>query len=429
MSEKLEKGVQIKTRLGVSLTIEEHLGEGGQGDVYKVDYAGEPKALKWYKKGSLPDDADGFYELIKNNQEKGSPSKEFLWPQDLTVQLNGTFGYVMDLRPVGCYEVSHFMLRKVSFPSFQIAVDTCLNIVTAFRKLHGKGYSYQDMNDGNFFINPKNGKVFICDNDNVAPTGTTTGILGKPGYMAPEVVMGEKTPNTLSDLYSLSVILFILLCSNHPLEGERSLVPCMSPALQRKLHGSEALFIMDPDNKENAPNPAVHKNVLAIWGELPEYMQQIFLKAFCDGLKNPNARPKEIDWLNALTRFRSEIVPCTCKNENFADNGDLPKSCGSCGAELKQPLKLEFINYKIPVVDGARIYQCQIMTSDMEDALNPFGKIVSKGDMLGVKNIGDKEWDATTPSGKSKAVPKGEVVPVKEGISLKMGNATVKIVT
>ena len=30
------------------------------------------------------------------------------------------------------------------------------------------GYSYQDLNDGNFFINPQSGDVLICDNDNVA---------------------------------------------------------------------------------------------------------------------------------------------------------------------------------------------------------------------------------------------------------------------
>ena len=28
--------------------------------------------------------------------------------------------------------------------------------------------SYQDLNDGNFFIDPQTGKVLICDNDNVA---------------------------------------------------------------------------------------------------------------------------------------------------------------------------------------------------------------------------------------------------------------------
>ena len=68
-----------------------------------------------------------------------------------------------------------------------------LDICCAFRALHLKGLSYQDLNDGNFFINGETGRVLICDNDNVAPDGdNTTGIRGKARYMAPEVVSGKK---------------------------------------------------------------------------------------------------------------------------------------------------------------------------------------------------------------------------------------------
>ena len=62
------------------------------------------------------------------------------------------------------------------------------------------------MNDGNFFINPNNGKVLICDNENVAPNGTDTGILGKPRYMAPEIVLGKKMPDNLTDRFSMSAV-------------------------------------------------------------------------------------------------------------------------------------------------------------------------------------------------------------------------------
>ena len=36
-------------------------------------------------------------------------------------------------------------------------------------------------------IHPETGDVLICDNDNVAPEGVTSGILGKARYMAPEL--------------------------------------------------------------------------------------------------------------------------------------------------------------------------------------------------------------------------------------------------
>ena len=40
-------------------------------------------------------------------------------------------------------------------------------------------------------------------------------------------------------------------------------------------------------------------------------------------IDKPSARPKEVDWLNVLTRFRSEIVPCRCGNEIFTQQGTM----------------------------------------------------------------------------------------------------------
>lgn len=427
MSDKLKKGDTIQTKLGITLTVVTHLGEGGQGDVYAVQYNGEQKALKWYKKTGLGENPQSFYDLVDGNREKGAPSSAFLWPMDITEWKNGTFGYIMDLRPKDYFELSEYMLRTVSFPSFKIAIDATLNIVTAFRLLHNKGFSYQDLNDGNFFINPKNGKVLICDNDNVAPAGVETGILGKPGYMAPEIVMCKGKPDKLSDRFSLSVILFILICSNHPLEGKRALEPCLTPALQEKLYGTEALFIMDETNRDNAPDPMIHKNVLAIWSYLPTYLKDIFHLAFStESLQNPNKRPKELDWIKVLVRFRSEIIACHCGNENFSDNGTLT-TCDGCKSTLTSPLKIEFTDYNIPVAKGSRIYRCQIGFCNAEEALEPIASIVAKEDKLGIKNLSDRIWNATTPSGRAKKVQKNEVVPVKENIIIQIDGEDLKI--
>ena len=211
MSEKLSSGYRINTLLGKEAVIEKWLGEGGQGDVYAVQYGGEKKALKWYKPCGMGKNPQAFYENVKDNVMRGSPSPEFLWPQDVTEWKDGVFGYIMDLRPDGYYEVSDFMLTNVRFTSYKTIIDAALHIVSAYRILHNIGYSYQDLNDGNFFINPKNGKVLICDNANVAPDGRKTGIIGKPRYMAPEIVMGlREDPYDLSDRFSMSIILFIL---------------------------------------------------------------------------------------------------------------------------------------------------------------------------------------------------------------------------
>ena len=51
MAKDLPKGTKLKSRLGVDIVVEQKLGEGGQGYVYKVIYGGMPKALKIYKPG------------------------------------------------------------------------------------------------------------------------------------------------------------------------------------------------------------------------------------------------------------------------------------------------------------------------------------------------------------------------------------------
>lgn len=424
MSEKLQPGYRVRTIKGGTVEVVKHLGEGGQGDVYYVNYNGQPKALKWYKPAGLGEKPQAFYDNIRNNIEKGSPSPEFLWPEDMTDWTDGTFGYIMGLRPDGYYEISHFMLRNQQFANFKVAIDAAMHIVSAFRILHNHGYSYQDLNDGNFFINPKNGKVLICDNDNVAPDKYVSGVLGKPRYMAPEIVMKKSMPNKLSDRYSMSVLLFIIFCLTHPLEGKHWLdATGLTPKAQEKLYGEEALFIMDPDDSSNGPDRVVHKNVLMVWSFLPSYMREIFLNAFSQrALLNPNARPLELDWLKALVRFRSEIVRCSCGNEIFTDEGK-PCSCEKCGRKANIPFRLEFRDYCIPGIPDARIYRCQLGTCNAEDALIPIGRVFAKKDnpkLLGLRNLTQKSWQATTPSGKEKRVAADEVVPLIDGITFQI---------
>lgn len=86
-----------------------------------------------------------------------------------------------------------------------------MKICEGFRMLHLKGYSYQDLNDGNFFIRPSDGDVLICDNDNVMPQGQKSGIMGKARYMAPEIVAGG-VPDKYSDRLS-RCRLFCSCCS------------------------------------------------------------------------------------------------------------------------------------------------------------------------------------------------------------------------
>ena len=199
---EFKKGTRIPTVTGNEIEIVEKLGEGGQGVVYKVKHDGKLRALKWYFPGKLQDEA-AFIKNLENNINNGAPTKAFLWPLELTEYVDGSFGYVMELRPQEYKDFSRFLLAREHIKSIDALINAALCITNAFRALHAKGYSYQDLNDGNFFINPNTGDVLICDNDNVAPYGKSLGIAGKCRYMAPEVVTHKKLPDVFTDRFSL----------------------------------------------------------------------------------------------------------------------------------------------------------------------------------------------------------------------------------
>lgn len=424
-SKQLEPGTQIATKSGTKLSIIRFLGEGGQGSVYEVDYGGMRKALKWYK--DLGRDPEAFRQNLEENVAKGSPSPAFLWPEDVTVWKDGTFGYVMALRPEGYHEMSEFLIAKVTADWKQL-IDASMNIVTAFRILHNQGYSYQDLNDGNFFINPKTGDVKIADNDNVAPTGKNMGILGKPRYIAPEVVVGKNLPNTASDRYSLAMVLFMLLLRGHPLEGKKGTPILMTDKEARRIYGEKPIFIFDPTDDSNRPDPEVGKSVIAVWKCLPQYMKDVFIRAFSKDSLERGHRVVELEWLRALTRFRSDIVRCSCGNDVFTENArDI--CCDICGKKMTFKDKVHLPEYSIPAVPDSRIYRVQIGTVNPEDALKPVGIILQSTDpnIVLIRNSSDVTWNCITSTGASRTLKKAEYAPVKAGIKMSMYGAKIEL--
>lgn len=229
----LKVNQSIRLSNGSTAVVQKELGRGGQGIVYLVEISGKKMALKWY----LKHPGQAFYKNLSDNVASGAPAPNFIWPLAITEEFDGSFGYVMGLRPSGFEDMNQFILTHARFKDVHTQLKACLQICTAFQKLHIRRLSYQDMNDGNFFINPDTGDVMICDNDNVAPDGTNMGVLGKAGYMAPEIVEGTKMPGRYTDYYSLAVCLFILIYMNRPFEGQWYLsCPCdNNPAMAATL--------------------------------------------------------------------------------------------------------------------------------------------------------------------------------------------------
>lgn len=416
---ELKNGESIELTTGIKANVIKELGRGGQGIVYLVDVCGKQMALKWYM--NAPGNPTAFYKNLEQNINDGAPSDAFLWPEYLTIKTKKSFGYVMQLRPQGYFEFGNFLLARVQFKSLEAIVNAAMKICEGFKALHLRGLSYQDLNDGNFFIHPETGDVLICDNDNVMPQGYESGILGKARYMAPEVVTGSKMPDKYTDRYSLSVILFLLFYGNHPLEGARVLAcPCMTESFEKKFYGSEAIFIYDAYKKENRPVRGVHNNVLRKWPAFPAILRDTFLQQFSqECLSNPSSRLIEAGWQKVIQQLRDMLVFCPqCGQETFVEDINAPK-CINCGKPFSIPGMLKLGTRTVALTPRTKVY------IDMDN--KPDMLVVSvPGDKYPVqlRNITNHNWTVETQSGNLKSIEPNQSVPIRAGLKVTFQGAT-----
>lgn len=436
MAKDLPKGARFKSLMNADIVIDKKLGEGGQGYVYRILYSGKPMALKIYKPSSLKD-PKAFYENLKNNVKNASPSRHFLWPRDILPWNGATFGYVMDLRPPEYHELVDFMngyKKDVCFQSYRAAVTAAMEMCSAFRILHSRGYSYQDLSDGNFFINPATGSVLICDNDNVSEYGRNTGILGTPEYMAPEIVRGEATPSTATDRFSLAVIIFILITMTHPLEGSRFLAEALTPKVEKIIYGTEPIFILDPADTRNRPVEGIHRNIGMIWPELPGYMKEMFIAQFSrDVMMHPEKRATENQWQQILARFRGDIIYCPRHGAESFGYDQAGPVCSCCKKPLSIPgeLKASGAQYPIPMTAGTIVYRCQLGTVNVDKAGDPAFYIAahpSDPARLVIQNVSGEEGVFYRPGTPRGSIKPGKAAAATPGTAIEISDGRIEVV-
>lgn len=200
---------------------------------------------------------------------------------------------MLDL-PSTCLSYPNLTGKNV-FDSQALLIRWCIELCIAFKKLHEKGFSYQDLNDGSFFLDPQTGDLLICDNDNVTADKKNLGILGKIRYMAPEIVRGDRDlktgkrqlPDVHSDRFSLAVILFMALCLGNPYEGERlKKYDIVDEEAEYEMFGKNPIFIYHKTDKSNRPIRGYHTGVLKRRAYLPIYIKEAFHQTFVDGLSD-----------------------------------------------------------------------------------------------------------------------------------------------
>ena len=396
------------------LLIERGLGGGSQGQVFAVQLGGERLALKWYFPACIARDPQ-LRERLQQSIRLGAPNHDFLWPLALLDPTPGSlgrfptaaggFGYLMSMRPEAFVGAHRHAGGDLAI-SLQCVLKACFHLSEAFHQLHLKGLCYKDVSLGNLFLEPRSGGILICDNDNVDVDGQSSGsVLGTPGFMAPEVLLGQARPSARSDLFSLAVLLFRLLTRHDPFRGQRELaIRCLDEPARRRLYGEEALFIFDPDDNRNRPDPIEHSAALTTWPIYPAGLQRLFEQSFGPGLRQSDQRTLTGQWKQAISLCLDQRQLCShCGQETFPAAG-AQETCWSCGTALPPPLRLQLPHGLVTAAAGNELQPHHFDPLVGEAIRAPLARLVahpSDPNLLGLQNLSSRRWRGRTTTGQS----------------------------
>jgi len=434
MDEILKTWQIVRTETSrMNCEVEAFLGGGGQGEVYRAKLNGKDVALKWYRPNSATREQRKVLETLII---KGAPNDKFLWPIELASADNvPDFGYIMLLREERYKSLFDLMKRRID-PTFYALATAGLHLSHSFLQLHSQGWCYRDISLGNIFFDPENGDILICDNDNIAvdDIAIKSDVRGTLGFMAPEIVRDDELPSTKTDLFSLAVLLFYVFMVHHPLCGKREAdIKALDTAAMTKLFGEEPLFIFDPNDHSNEPVKGYQDNPLLYWPIYPQFLRDLFTKAFTDGIQDPlHGRIRESQWRAAMVRLRDSILYCSsCKAENFYDADTLGQSggklnpCWLCKRNITLPFRIRIDNNVVMLNHNTKLFPHHIDEQKMYDFSQPVAEVnrhPTNPNFWGLKNLTSEKWSITKSDGTVQDVYPGKSVPLISGTKILFGN-------
>jgi eukaryotic-like serine/threonine-protein kinase len=201
------------------------------------------------------------------------------------------------------------------------------------------------------------------------------------------------------------------------------------------LYGSGALFIFDPDDSSNRPIPEYHGNALLFWPIYPQFLRDLFIKAFTEGIRDPqNGRVRETEWRGAMVKLRDSIVYCPhCGQENFYDADVIKQSGGKmnpccdpdCKKEIRLPPRMRIDKNIIMLNHDTQLFPHHI-SNPLFDFSHPIAEVSqhpTNPSLWGIKNLSAEKWDCTTAAGELKEVEPNRSIPMAAGTKINFGQA------
>lgn len=298
--------------------------EGGYGRVFVVK--GGRLAVKVIKRGQDRETLRRQLEFVKR-----LPLDELPVTRPLEMLREHHVGYVMellsDMKPIDKLirpDNPDTTLLKwyVQTGGLQRRLRLLARCARVLSQLHGKALIYSDLSPNNVFVSddPAYHETWLIDVDNLQYVSSPNPrYIHTPGYGAPEVVTGKSGVNSLSDAFSLAVLIFEVLAAVHPFKGG-VLVEQGDPDLEAAAQRGEIPWVDAPDDETNRSSHGIPRQYV-LWPRL----QKLARRTFVDGLHDPRLRPKPSEWADHLEMAADATIKCpACASTFYRRNTACP---------------------------------------------------------------------------------------------------------
>ena len=200
------------------------------------------------------------------------------------------------------------------------------------------------------------------------------------------------------------------------------------PGPRRRAPSSSAphpLFVFDPDDDANAPDPVEHAGVLQYWPLYPGFVRADFVRAFTAGLHDPARGSARACGAPRLARLLDGIVRCACGRENFIGRrSDLRSRAGGCGRVVEAAVLLRTACSALVLNAGTRVTGHHLRHDYDYDSV--LGRVVAhpqRPEVWGLQNTSEDAWQVRVGDVVREVGP-GRAVGLVPGTRVEFGRRT-----
>ncbi len=240
----------IKAKQLGQYALEEKLGEGGMGVVYRGQHAmlRRPTAIKLLSIEKTTNEAVARFEReVQLTSQLNHPNTIAIYDYGRTPE--GVFYYAMEL--LDGINLDDLVKRYGALPESR-AIHLLKQIAGSLAEAHQLGVIHRDVKPANIFLTHRGGVydfiklldfglVKAVDGREQASLTSTNSMAGTPMYLSPEGINHPDAVDGRSDLYAFGAVAYYLLTGTTVFDGESVIEICMKHVQEQPQSLSERL--------------------------------------------------------------------------------------------------------------------------------------------------------------------------------------------